>query len=138
MDENISVSSDGGGEVGVLGHRETVVTDVSHIDSRHAEIDGLVHTSSRHNSDDLIKLRILSPDCLIKTLCKLLRRLSTDLEAILSELVYQLLELLLLWKWMSTQDCKARVEGRQSLCDGNIGKEHEFFNHEVGVDVLVL
>ena len=59
MDEHISISSDGGGEMGVEGGSEAIMMELSNVVICTTEVSGFIHASRSHNPDQLIKELIL-------------------------------------------------------------------------------
>ena len=110
MDEHISITSDRGGEMRVLGHSETEMADLCHVNSGHAEVNGLVHATSGQDTDNLVEERIALAVGSIEGIGKFLGRLSRDLEAVLGELVNKLSQRLLFGFGMPTENCEGRVE----------------------------
>ena len=84
MDEDISVATDRRSEMGVLCHSQSIMTHVSRIYRRHAEVDGLVHCPRCHDSHQLVEEGVLGALGVIQTVSELLRSFSGHFESELS------------------------------------------------------
>ena len=73
MDEDIGVSSNGGGKMGIEIGGETVVSELLDVKIGATEICGFIHASSCHDSDQLIEEGVTFTTQQVKTLCQLLR-----------------------------------------------------------------
>lgn len=102
------------------------------------EINGLVHTSCCHYSDELVEEWVSRSFCLVHALCELLGSLSGDFESKLGQLFRQGLDLFFFWLWMPSQNCKCGEMHRNLLSNGNVGKKHELLNHIMSINSLVL
>ena len=73
MDEHISISSDGGGEMGVEGGSEAIMMELSNVVICTTEVSGFIHASRSHNPDQLIKELILCSDDCVETISQISR-----------------------------------------------------------------
>ena len=73
MDEDVSVSTDWGGEMSVQFDSETIMESFVDVDITKWEVNGLIHAPGRHYSDKLVDLWISRSFSFIHAFGKFLR-----------------------------------------------------------------
>jgi hypothetical protein len=71
MDQNIGVTSDGRCEMGVQLNGQTIMESFHDLHFSEREVDGLIHTSCGHDSDQFVEEGIVWSSSLVEAISEL-------------------------------------------------------------------
>lgn len=137
MDQDISVTSDWRSEMSVESSCQSIMESLLRVNFTKRKVDCLIHASCCHYPHELVEEWISWSLSFIHALSKFLWRFCWNLKSEFRELLWQILDFFFLWLWMPSQNGKRREVHRDLLSNCNVSKKHEFFNHIMGIHMLI-
>mmetsp|Transcript_32225 Transcript_32225/g.70590 ORF Transcript_32225/g.70590 Transcript_32225/m.70590 type:complete len:257 (-) Transcript_32225:2732-3502(-) len=133
----VSVSADGRREVRVDRTREAVVQVLRRRERARAEVTCLLHGARGEDTRELVKVRVFGLDAGVERGAKRERRRRVEREAMVRERALQRVECAGERRRVPPQHGAERKRARDLGRHRNVGEQHEFLHHRVGLLELV-
>lgn len=134
MHQNICVSSDRGGEVGIQPSSQSVVIELFQVIIGTAEIGGFIHTSGCENSHQLVEELVSRSIKFIQTIGQILGSLEVQLETLAFKDSFELFQLLEL-RWSMVSKNTDRWESlHYFLGYSDVRQQHKLLDQGIGLE----